>query len=431
MQSRQSAQTQIIVIAATSILAVSAGARPLSAQETTKPAVTDNKSDAPSATASADATITRPLKIDRFTTQDLDQDFGTLPGNNLTALPRGKQVLDGVEFLIGSRFIQLAGKRAPDFPEIAADISVGGRVQKLHFLHAAGWGYSHVKDGATVGEYVVHHGSGETTRVPLVYGEHLRDWWALDRGLPTSHATLAWTGENEAAKNWRTGATTIRLYHMTWQNPRPDDTVESIDFVSANETPCAPFALAISAERFPRTESAAIRRLKEVGAQLEYENERLISISMAGQGPNAVEPRNTDAVAAIAATVGPVSRIYADHGVFTDAGIESLTKVPGLRWLSLNNSNVTDEAMTFIGRAKTLERLQLANSKITDAGLRRIVELEQLKVLDLSGTQVTDEGLEPIARFQKIERVDLRNTPVSAEAKESFAARYPRGVIRY
>src|SRR5689334_21724388 len=43
-----------------------------------------------SATQTAAVGVVKPLKIDRFTNQDLDQDFGTLPGNNLTSLPRGK-----------------------------------------------------------------------------------------------------------------------------------------------------------------------------------------------------------------------------------------------------------------------------------------------------------------------------------------------------
>ena len=71
-------------------------------------------------------------------------------------------------------------------------------------------------------------------------------------GLPRSKGALnakgkaVWEGENEASKMFEAK---IKLYAMTWENPKPDKRVASIDFVAPNpEQGAAPFCVAITAE---------------------------------------------------------------------------------------------------------------------------------------------------------------------------------------
>lgn len=369
----------------------------------------------------------KPIDLDPWCNRSLDRDFGTRPGNNLKSLPRGKQTLAGVEFVVGDRFMHLASKRAADMPEAIENISIGGDVRKIHVLHATSWGTS-AERGTQIGALVLHHGSGETSRIPLLYNIDVQDWWDYGRGTELQNGREAWKGTNEAATEWAN--LSVRLFRSDWDNPRPGDTIESIDYVSTNETTCAPFMVAMTVERTPPKRSPVIEKLKELHAGLEYQNDRLISVAIAG--PNSGGPeRSTDEAAALVGELGQLEKIYADNGSFTDEGVRSMTKVRGLKSLSLNGSGVSDEGLKAIGSIKTLERLYLHKAHFTDAGLKHLGGLENLRVLDLSNTAVTDAGLEALGTLNRIERVDLRHTAVSQEAKESFAARYPRGTIKF
>ena len=102
----------------------------------------------------------------------------------------------------------------------------------------------HEQDGTLVGRYEVHYKNGVTETIPLVYGEHLRGWWNWDKGRPVTDADLAWTGEHVQAKRYNLE---IRLYHMSWVNPRPNEAIAFIDFVSTGAK-AAPFCVAMTVE---------------------------------------------------------------------------------------------------------------------------------------------------------------------------------------
>jgi hypothetical protein len=168
------------------------------------------------------------------------------PDNNLKSLPTGKQKLGDVEFEIGDGVLQLGSAGSPDVatkPSKIEGIKVGRTLKKLHFLQACG--YSTEPD-TVIGKYVIHYDDKTTAEAEIVYGKDVVDWWAYpDRAAPTK-GKVAWEGENEAAKGFDAK---IKLYLMTWENPKPDKRVEKIDFVATNpEQPAAPFCVAITAE---------------------------------------------------------------------------------------------------------------------------------------------------------------------------------------
>jgi hypothetical protein len=55
---------------------------------------------------------------------------------------------------------------------------------------------------------------------------------------------VAWTGFNNASRKEKK---TIHLYKTTWENPRPDEEVASIDLVSTGQL-SVPFVVAITVE---------------------------------------------------------------------------------------------------------------------------------------------------------------------------------------
>jgi eukaryotic-like serine/threonine-protein kinase len=170
-----------------------------------------------------------------------------VPGNDAAGLPQGLQPMGEIEFDIRG-LVQLAGTELAKAigmkcPSLITNIPLNRVAPRLHFLH--GTSYSET-DGAKIGFYILHYVDGQEEKLPIVYGEHLRDWWRNPRGdnKDAVQAPVVWTGENAAV---RRSNGSLRLYLMTCRNPRPDVEIKSIDFVSTM-TKCAPFLIAITAE---------------------------------------------------------------------------------------------------------------------------------------------------------------------------------------
>ena len=75
----------------------------------------------------------------------------------------------------------------------------------------------------------------------------------------------------------------------------------------------------------------------------------------------------------------------------TDAGLEHLKGFTNIRWLSIDNTKITDAGLENLHT--NLLVLNLRNTQITDAGLERVKGFTNLRRLILLETQVTDEGV--------------------------------------
>jgi hypothetical protein len=184
------------------------------------------------------------------TTYKLSDDLGVekLQGNTVT-VPQGEQTFEGIKFKIGEGVIQLGGSFWTDPPVKVEGITVGKKLVKLHILHATGYGRTgpgsprHVGEDTPIGEYTLHYEDKSTETIPVVYGVDVRDWWSDDK--KTSRSLVAWRGDNDAAKRLNS---TIRLYLTTWENPKLDQKVVSIDYLKVGDNPAAPFCVALTAE---------------------------------------------------------------------------------------------------------------------------------------------------------------------------------------
>lgn len=161
--------------------------------------------------------------------------------NDLKMLPAGLLQLDDTAFDVRG-IVQLAGRRLPNpgmrYPQQVCGIQVGQTCRRLHFLHGTGW---NTKDGTVVGAYVIHYENGRQERIPLVYGDQLRDWVAAtDREPKLTRGEIVWRAKNDANFS-------IRLFKFSWLNPAPESEVVAIDFISAMADP-APFLIAITAD---------------------------------------------------------------------------------------------------------------------------------------------------------------------------------------
>lgn len=220
-----------------------------------------------------------PLDLQSKTNHKCKDSFqlGRYAGNTLASLPNGKQNFQGITFRIGDGVIQLGSTELPNRPAKVAGIPVGTKFSKLHVLHATA--YSDALDRC-IGTYTVHYDDGTSAMLPILFGKDVLDWWKYPGAPEPTRGRVAWQGENEGAKQFRA---TIRLYLMTWENPHPGKTVTSIDYASTM-TNCAPFCVAITAERALQARASNQRLtaddLQQLWAQL---------VGDAGQAANAVE----------------------------------------------------------------------------------------------------------------------------------------------
>ena len=86
---------------------------------------------------------------------------------------------------------------------------------------------------------------GETASLNIVYGTDTLDWWkGAAETKPPQSATVVWTGSSPAAE---AVGSSLRLFKRTYDNPKPDLTIESLDFFST-KAESAPFLVAFTVE---------------------------------------------------------------------------------------------------------------------------------------------------------------------------------------
>jgi hypothetical protein len=195
--------------------------------------------------AAAEAKLTF-IDLQAKANQNLSEDLHEAQGNNLENVPRGEQKMAGTSFKIGEKMIHLKSEHVADAPEKVEGIAVDATFDELRILHSTGYGEVEplMEDGTEIGAYVVHYADKTTERIPIVYGEDVRDWYDWNR-TDVKRGKIAWTGTNAASEG---NQRHIRLFALDWNNPHPEKTVATID-VESKVTQCDPFVLAITLEK--------------------------------------------------------------------------------------------------------------------------------------------------------------------------------------
>ncbi len=181
------------------------------------------------------------------------------PGTSWSAVPKGEQVIDGVPFQLGG-LIEVSGmgalQDAKGFPTRVSGVVIGRKAGALHVIHGAGYA---VPDSTTIGKLVLHYANGEKRSLPIQYGVHVRNWWVekneTSSALSDPDSRVAWTGTS--AETDRYGVT-LRLMHTRFANPLPEETLQTVDVVSALSR-ATPVILGLTVEA-PGTIAAAPRQ---------------------------------------------------------------------------------------------------------------------------------------------------------------------------
>ena len=137
----------------------------------------------------------------------------------------------------------------------AGDIPIRQKFKRLHALQ--GTMFTEAED-VSIGGYILHYADGTQQELEIRYGQDVRAfWWSagLDPDVvnwlylhtdPRKDAAKA-TVAGELLPNLAHPNLPRRLYHRSWENPRPDFEVQSIDFIS-RVTRSGPFLVALTVE---------------------------------------------------------------------------------------------------------------------------------------------------------------------------------------
>jgi hypothetical protein len=179
-------------------------------------------------------------------TSSLDDNWFCHAGHDLRDVPRGIQILGGVEFDVRG-LIQLAASKSLEvtgvvFHEAVKGIAVNRMGRRLHFLQACFWS---TNEGAKLGEYIIHYADGQTRSAPILYQRNVVDWWVRPEDRLPTEAEEVWRGSNPATRSM--GFAT-HLIKYTWENPLPEVEISTIDFVS-DLIEAGPFLVAITVEK--------------------------------------------------------------------------------------------------------------------------------------------------------------------------------------
>lgn len=102
----------------------------------------------------------------------------------------------------------------------------------------------------------------------------------------------------------------------------------------------------------------------------------------------------------------------------TDTGLEHLVALTNLRWLTLGGNKLTDTSLQFLRQMPQIEYLDVGGAQrtdsglwslsLTDAGVQAIASVTGLRELRLAGTAVTSRGLESLKSLARLERLNLQ-----------------------
>ena len=155
----------------------------------------------------------------------------SLSAGHLDSLPQGVQAFFRAAFDIRG-MIQLAGAKPSDYPDAVRGIAINHRGEKLDFLHGA---VGHAAEDAVVGTYVLHYANGEVRKIPLIYGQNIKDSFRGKNESVLTDALAVPAGEG------------AQVFKYTANNPLPGVEIKTMDFVS-NTSGAAPFLIAMTVE---------------------------------------------------------------------------------------------------------------------------------------------------------------------------------------
>jgi hypothetical protein len=125
-------------------------------------------------------------------------------------------------------------------------LHVGRKCGRASWLQGTVWT---APPGEAVAWLIWHYVDGMAERVPIIYGKTTARFWGDVLQIENEHEfpEPVWrhheSAETAGTERW------LRIYQQSWNNPRPNVTVATLDFISNRSSPAAPFLIALDVFR--------------------------------------------------------------------------------------------------------------------------------------------------------------------------------------
>ncbi|WP_253154066.1 hypothetical protein [Stieleria tagensis] len=111
-----------------------------------------------------------------------------------------------------------------------------------------------------------------------------------------------------------------------------------------------------------------------------------------------------------------------DAGRITDAGIESIAKLPKLWHLRLRSSPIGDDGLRQLTGSQTIQILNLPQSEATAAGVAELAKLPNLRNLRLGGNRLAADTAAGIASIDSLRNLHLIGVPIDDQGLRQIAS---------
>jgi len=153
-----------------------------------------------------------------------------------------------------------------------------------------------------------------------------------------------------------------------------------------------------------------------------------LELAKGGHGTGVI----SDAGAAYLAELKSLEHLSLFNLDFTDAGLAHLATFPHLKTLYLPTATYadpkmdqfvyTDAGLEALSRLSELEELMVGSPAITDAGLAHLARLPRLTKLDVTARQISNEGLSYLAGLASLESLSIRGGQVTVSGLNRLSA---------
>ena len=118
---------------------------------------------------------------------------------------------------------------------------------------------------------------------------------------------------------------------------------------------------------------------------------------------------------------GKITAVSLNGTSITDKEFVVLTKLPQLRDLSLQHTEISTLGLEQLAAVRSIERLDLGHTLLGDSALPMLASLTSLRVLDLPSTLIDGTGLAALKALPNLREIDLGNAPIGDEGMAQLA----------
>lgn len=111
-----------------------------------------------------------------------------------------------------------------------------------------------------------------------------------------------------------------------------------------------------------------------------------------------------------------------------DEELDSLVELPGLRWLALNGTAISNQGLGRLAHAGKLQRLWLSQTNVTDSGIEQLRECSSLTHLSIEATPTTDQSIRLSCQLPSLRVLSLGSQHITSSGLELLGS--PVGAIR-